>query len=61
MSVLQEVVALAVDTVGPEGTVRALATELIIVQAQLAGFKDMERDLRNLIAEVTGYSEGGVQ
>ena len=49
MSVLREKIGLAVATIGPQDTIRALRTELVTVQAQLAGFQDHERELRGLI------------
>ena len=49
MSVLREKIDLAVATIGPQDTIRALRTELVAVQAQLAGFQDHERELRGLI------------
>jgi len=49
MSVLREKTDLAVATIGPQDTIRALRTELVTVQAQLAGFQDHERELRGLI------------
>ena len=49
MSVLREKIGLAVATIGPQDTIRALRTELVAVQAQLAGFQDHERELRGLI------------
>ena len=49
MSVLRETIGLAVATIGPQDTIRALRTELVAVQAQLAGFQDHERELRGLI------------
>ncbi len=61
MSVLRETVDLAVATVGSRATVRVLQTELVVIQAQLAGFMDMERELRGLIEEVMNRTEGGVQ
>ena len=39
MSVLRETIGLAVATIGPQDTIRALRTELVAVQAQLAGFR----------------------
>jgi len=52
MSVLRETVDLAVATIGPQDTIRALRTELVVIQAQLAGFQDHERELRGLIRRV---------
>jgi hypothetical protein len=49
MSVLREKTDLAVATIGPQDTIRALRTELVVIQAQLAGFQDHERELRGLI------------
>ena len=49
MSVLREKIDLAVATIGPQDTIRALRTELVVIQAQLAGFQDHERELRGLI------------
>ena len=49
MSVLRETVDLAVATIGPQDTILALRTELVFIQAQLAGFQDHERELRGLI------------
>lgn len=49
MSVLREKIGLAVATIGPQDTIRALRTELVVIQAQLAGFQDHERELRGLI------------
>ena len=43
MSVLREKIDLAVATIGPQDTIRALRTELVAVQAQLAGFQDHEK------------------
>ena len=60
MSVLREPIGLAVATIGPQDTIRALRTELVAVQAQLAGFRDTEKDLRRLIEEVKNLAEGGV-
>ena len=60
MSVLRETVDLAVATVGSRATVRALQTELVVIQAQLAGFVDMERELRGLIEDVMNRTEGEV-
>ncbi len=52
MTVLRATFDEAMEAVGPEGTLRVLQTELVVVQAQLAGFKDAERELRSLIASV---------
>jgi hypothetical protein len=52
MSVLREKIDLAVATIGPQDTIRALRTELVAVQAQLAGFHDHERELCGLIRRV---------
>ena len=52
MSVLREKTDLAVATIGPQDTIRALRTELVTVQAQLAGFQDHERELCGLIRRV---------
>ena len=60
MSVLREKIDLAVATIGPQDTIRALRTELVTVQAQLAGFRDTEKELRGLIGEVKNLAEGGV-
>jgi len=60
MSVLRETVDLAVATIGPQDTIRALRTELVTVQAQFAGFRDTENALRGLIEEVKNFAEGGV-
>jgi len=60
MSVLRETVDLAVATIGPQDTIRALRTELVTVQAQLAGFRNTEKELRELIGEVKNLAEGGV-
>ena len=49
MSVMREPIGLAVATIGPQDTIRALRTELVFIQAQLAGFQDHERELRGLI------------
>jgi hypothetical protein len=49
MSVLGEKTDLAVATIGPQDTIRALRTELVFIQAQLAGIQDHERELRGLI------------
>ena len=49
MSVLREKIDLAVATIGPQDTIRALRTELVVIQAQLAGFQDHKRELRGLI------------
>ena len=49
MSVLREKTDLAVATIGPQDTIRALRTELVFIQAQLAGIQDHERELRGLI------------
>jgi hypothetical protein len=49
MSVLREKIGLAVATIGPQDTILALRTELVFIQAQLAGFQDHERELRGLI------------
>jgi hypothetical protein len=60
MSVLREKIGLAVATIGPQDTIRALRTELVTVQAQLAGFRNTEKELRELIGEVKNLAEGGV-
>jgi len=60
MSVLREKIDLTVATIGPQDTIQALRTELVAVQAQLAGFRDTEKDLRRLIEEVKNLAEGGV-
>ena len=60
MSVLREKIDLAVATIGPQDTIRALRTELVTVQAQLAGFRNTEKELRGLIGEVKNLAEGGV-
>jgi hypothetical protein len=60
MSVLREKIDLAVATIGPQDTIRALRTELVTVQAQLAGFRNTEKELRELIGEVKNLAEGGV-
>jgi hypothetical protein len=60
MSVLREKIDLAVATIGPQDTIRALRTELVAVQAQLAGFRITEKELRGLIGEVKNLAEGGV-
>ena len=60
MSVLPEKIDLAVATIAPQDTIRALRTELVAVQAQLAGFRDTEKELRGLIGEVKNLAEGGV-
>jgi hypothetical protein len=60
MSVLRETIGLAVATIGPQDTIRALRTELVTVQAQLAGFRNTEKELRELIGEVKNLAEGGV-
>jgi hypothetical protein len=60
MSVLRETIGLAVATIGPQDTIRALRTELVAVQAQLAGFRDTEKEFRGLIEEVKNFAEGGV-
>ena len=60
MSVLREKIDLAVATIGPQDTIRTLRTELVAVQAQLAGFRDTEKELRGLIGEVKNLAEGGV-
>ena len=60
MSVLREPIGLAVATIGPQDTIRALRTELVTVQAQLAGFRNTEKELRELIGEVKNLAEGGV-
>lgn len=60
MSALRETVDLGIATVGSQATVRALQTELVVIQAQLAGFVDMERELRGLIEEVMNRTEGEV-
>ena len=60
MSVLREKIDLAVATIGPQDTIRALRTELVAVQAQLAGFRNTEKELRELIGEVKNLAEGGV-
>ena len=49
MSVLREKIGLAVATIGPQDTILALRTELVFIQAQLAGIQDHERELRGLI------------
>jgi hypothetical protein len=51
---------LAVATIGPQDTIRALRTELVAVQAQLAGFRDTEKEFCGLIGEVKNLAEGGV-
>ena len=60
MSVLREKIDLAVATIGPQDTIRALRTELVAVQAQFAGFRNTEKELRELIGEVKNLAEGGV-
>ena len=60
MSVLREKIDLAVATIGPQDTIRALRTELVVIQAQLAGFRNTEKELRELIGEVKNLAEGGV-
>ena len=60
MSVLREKTDLALATIGPQDTIRALRTELVAVQAQLAGFRDTEKEFRGLIEEVKNFAEGGV-
>jgi hypothetical protein len=60
MSVLREKIDLAVATIGPQDTIRALRTELVAVQAQLAGFRNTEKELRELIGEVKNLAEGGM-
>jgi len=60
MTVLREKIDLAVATIGPQDTIRALRTELVAVQAQLAGFRDTEKEFRGLIEEVKNFAEGGV-
>jgi hypothetical protein len=60
MSVLREKIDLAVATIGPQDTIRALRTELVTVQAQLAGFRNTEKELRELIGEVKNLAEGGM-
>jgi hypothetical protein len=60
MSVLREKIDLAVATIDPQDTIRALRTELVTVQAQLAGFRNTEKELRELIGEVKNLAEGGV-
>ena len=60
MSVLREKIGLAVASIGPQDTIRALRTELVTVQAQLAGFRNTEKELRELIGEVKNLAEGGV-
>ena len=60
MSVLREKTDLALAAIGPQNTIRALRTELVAVQAQLAGFRDTEKELRGLIGEVKNLAEGGV-
>jgi hypothetical protein len=51
MTALQETFAEAIATIGPTRTMVALRTELMIVQAKLAGFKDHERELLELIRQ----------
>jgi hypothetical protein len=60
MSVLREKIDLALAAIGPQNTIRALRTELVVIQAQLAGFRDTEKELRGLIGEVKNLAEGGV-
>jgi hypothetical protein len=60
MSVLREKTDLALAAIGPQNTIRALRTELVVIQAQLAGFRDTEKELRGLIGEVKNLAEGGV-
>jgi hypothetical protein len=57
MSVLREMIEVTVATIGPQDTIQALRTELVAVQAQLAGFRDT---FRGLIGEVKNLAEGGV-
>ena len=52
MSVLREKIGLAVASIGPQDTIWALRTELVVIQAQLAGFQDHERELIDLIRQV---------
>ena len=60
MSVLREKIDLTVATIGPQDTIQALRTELVAVQAQLAGFRDTEKEFCGLIGEVKNLAEGGV-
>ena len=60
MSVLRVKIDLALAAIGPQDTIQALRTELVAVQAQLAGFRDTEKELRGLIGEVKNLAEGGV-